>query len=99
MSSLKIPIAGDVAMAIFTATEKGGRTETVNVQESTETVTSESIELAVSDTPKKGEDFDKRREEYFTWSRTGRITGYSFAIFWNIAIFIFLNFFHQYIAW
>lgn len=95
----KVPIAGDVAMAIFTATERGSRTETVSAQESTETTTSESVEPAVSETTKKSEDLGKRKEEYFTWGRAGRITGYSFAIFWNVAIFIFLTFFHKYIAW
>ena len=95
----KVPVAGDVAMAIFTATEKGSKTETVSTQESTEAVTSESVKPAVSETTKKGEDSGKRKEEYFTWSRAGRITGYSFVIFWNVAIFIFLTFFHKYIAW
>jgi uncharacterized membrane protein len=94
----KFPVAGDVAMAILTAIEKGGKTKTVTAQESTETATSEPIEPSVSEAPKKGEDFGKRMEEYFTLGRAGRITGYSFAILWNVAFFIFLTFFHKYIA-
>ncbi len=48
---------------------------------------------------KKAEEFGKRLDNYFTRSRAGRITGYSAAIFWNVALFIFSAFFHQYIAW
>jgi len=49
--------------------------------------------------PKKGEEFGRRIEEYFARTRTGRIVGYSAAIFWNVALLIFLSFFYKYIAW
>ncbi|HAS04199.1 MAG TPA: hypothetical protein DCR71_00265, partial [Dehalococcoidia bacterium] len=37
--------------------------------------------------------------DYFNRTRTGRIIGYSFAIFWNIVLIIFFSLFYQYIAW
>jgi magnesium-transporting ATPase (P-type) len=48
---------------------------------------------------KKAEKFGKRVEGYFTRTSTGRTIGYSAAIFWNVALFIFLSFFYKYIAW
>jgi hypothetical protein len=43
-----------------------------------------------------GHPFFEREKD--TRSRNSRITGYSFAIAWNIIFFIFFNFFNQYIA-
>lgn len=95
----KVPVAGEVAMAIFTATEKSGGAETDGKQEGAETATGEYAEPAASAAAKKSDDIGKRIEEYITSSRAGKIAGYSFAIFWNAAFLIFLTFFNKYIAW
>jgi uncharacterized membrane protein len=48
---------------------------------------------------KKADDFGKKVDNYFTRTRTGRIIGYSFAIFWNIILIIFFTLFYEYVAW
>lgn len=101
----KVPIAGVVAGAIFSATGKSEKPEAGKEQETTEPVTSNEAlkenELVQPTTtmPKKGEEFGRRIEEYFARTKTGRIVGYSAAIFWNVALLIFLSFFYKYIAW
>ncbi|MFC1847036.1 DUF4870 domain-containing protein [Chloroflexota bacterium] len=95
----KIPIAGEIAMGIFSAVDKGSRTETDTKPGSKESVSNESKETTASVVSKRTQEVGKRIEEYFTASRAARITGYSFAIFWNVSIFIFLAFFYKYIAW
>jgi len=94
----KVPIAGDIAGSIFTAVEKSRRTEENKSQESSESVQNKSTEQTPSAAPRRSEEIGKRVEDYFTGSRAVRVLGYSFAIFWNVAIFIFLTFFHKYIA-
>lgn len=57
-------------------------------------------------TGKAGKDAGKKIEEtgdkvdyYFRETRSGRITGYSFAIAWSIVFLVFLNFYNSYIAY
>lgn len=57
-------------------------------------------------TGKAGKDVGKKIEEtgdkadyYFRKTRSGRITGYSFAIAWSIVLLVFLNFYNSYIAY
>ncbi|MEA2015110.1 MAG: hypothetical protein U9O59_00060 [Actinomycetota bacterium] len=42
---------------------------------------------------------DNQLDDYLNKSRIGGIVGYSFVIFWNIAVLIFLNFYNSYIAY
>jgi hypothetical protein len=53
-----------------------------------------------------GKRFEKKIDEvggkidgYFKGTRSGRITGYSFAIMWNVIFFVLFNFYSQYIAY
>ena len=53
-----------------------------------------------------GKRFEKKMDEvggridgYFKGTRSGRIVGYSFAIMWNVIIFVLFNFYNQYIAY
>jgi hypothetical protein len=53
-----------------------------------------------------GKRFEKKIDEvgdkidgYFKGSRSGRITGYSFAIMWNVVFFVLFNFYSEYIAY
>jgi hypothetical protein len=53
-----------------------------------------------------GKRFEKKMDEvgdkidgYFKGTRSGRITGYSFAIMWNVVFFVLFNFYSQYIAY
>lgn len=57
-------------------------------------------------TEKAGKEFGRKIEEvgdkvdhYFKGTRGGRITGYSFAIMWSVILFVFFNFYNQYIAY
>ncbi|MDD4923787.1 MAG: hypothetical protein PHF74_02985 [Dehalococcoidales bacterium] len=94
----KAPLAGDIAEAIHksvwktdTAAEAAGE----NV-ESVKEKNGEDFGAAVS---QKADNFGKKVDDYFTRTRTGRIIGYSFAIFWNIVLIIFFSLFYEYIAW
>lgn len=88
----EVPIAGDVVGAILTATGRSEKSEVAKEQKAADSVDSDAIS-------RKAEKFGKRVEGYFTRTRTWRIVGYSAAIFWNIALFIFLSFFYKYIVW
>jgi len=53
-----------------------------------------------------GKRFEKKMDEvggridgYFKGTRSGRIVGYSFAIMWNVIVFVLFNFYHQFIAY
>lgn len=57
-------------------------------------------------TEKAGKEFGRKIEKvgdkvdhYFKGTRSGRITGYSFAIMWSIIFFVFFNFYQSYIAY
>lgn len=84
-------------------------------EEDTEEAESESdlekkIDWEVAKFGKKAEEAGKRFEkkmdevggkidDYFRGSRSGRITGYSFAIMWSVIFFVLFNFYSQYIAY
>jgi hypothetical protein len=48
---------------------------------------------------KKIDEVGDKIEGYFKGTRSGRITGYSFAIMWNVVFFVLFNFYSQYIAY
>ena len=95
----KVPVAGDITGAIFSAAGKGKEKGSAEGQEATKNEKTELAEPAVSAKPKSGVELGRYVEEYVTQRRAGRVTGYSFAIFWNVAILIFLTFFYKYVAW
>ncbi|MFC1865748.1 DUF4870 domain-containing protein [Chloroflexota bacterium] len=95
----KVPIAGNIAGSIITAAEKGKGTDERKRGASSDPVQNELTEPMPSAAPRRSEEIGKRIDDYFTGSRAVRVLGYSFVIFWNVAIFIFLVFFHKYVAW
>jgi len=96
---IKVPIAGDIAGSILTNTEDRPRTEESQRPEDSNSIQHEPAQQALPTVSKRAEEHGKRVEDYFTGTRAVRVLGYSFAIFWYVAIFIFLTFFHKYIAW
>ncbi len=48
---------------------------------------------------KKIDEVGDKVEGYFKSTRSGRVTGYSFAIMWNVVFFVLFNFYSQYIAY
>jgi uncharacterized membrane protein len=102
----KLPVAGHIAEGILSVTWRGEKSETVQEQKPAEfprpddapkpPESSEASSPAISE---KVEELGKRVENYFTRARAGRIAGYSASIFWNVVLYIFFSFFHQYIAW
>jgi uncharacterized membrane protein len=89
---LKLPIAGDIAEAIVPLTAaKTAKQAEADFEKKVEDKAAE-VEMSM-------EEIGKRLERYLEQSRAAQITGYGFAIFWNVAILIFLTFFNEYIAW
>jgi uncharacterized membrane protein len=94
----KVPLAGDIAEAIHKSVWK---TETAAAEtgESQEKAEGNKIDDAAAAVSRKADDFGKKADNYFNRTRTGRIIGYSFAIFWNIVLIIFFSLFYEYVAW
>lgn len=59
----------------------------------------EKAEKAGKEIGKKVEEAGDKIHSYFKDTRSGRITGYSFAIIWSVVFFVFFNFYNQYIAY
>ncbi|OFW51354.1 MAG: hypothetical protein A2163_11395 [Actinobacteria bacterium RBG_13_35_12] len=59
----------------------------------------ERAEKAGKEIGKKVEEAGDKIHGYFKDTRSGRITGYSFAIIWSVILFVFFNFYNQYIAY
>ena len=103
----KVPLAGDVAEGILPVTLRGEKPKTggegEKPAESTEASEvpklSEPLEVPSPTVSKKIEEAGKQVEDYSARTRTGRIAGYSAAIFLSVVFLIFFSFFHQYIAW
>ena len=89
----KVPVAGDIAESIYKSVWKD------DAGDDTETKTGTAGEGDAAGISRKADDFGERVDDYFTRTRTGRIIGYSAAIFWNIVLLIFFSFFYEYIAW
>jgi uncharacterized membrane protein len=102
----RLPVAGDVAAGVleanwFKSQAQAGQEPSPQPGETPHQApagaeTSYQPGIAPS---KKGEDIGRRVEAYFQGSYAGRVVGYSFAIFFNVAALIFFSFFHKYIAW
>ena len=102
----KVPVAGQVAEGILPTGWRDGEPQTRDEQKASEPESHEEASIpsehrktpspSISD---KLERFGERAENYFTRTRSGRVAGYSVAIFWNVALLIFFSFFHRYIAW
>jgi hypothetical protein len=59
----------------------------------------EKAEEAGKKFEKKIDEVGGKIDDYFKGTRSGRITGYSFAIMWNVIFFVLFNFYSQYIAY
>jgi uncharacterized membrane protein len=94
----KVPVFGDIAESIHKSVWK---TEAAvdNAGENTEKADGNKVEETAAAVSQKADNFGKKVDDYFNRTRTGRIIGYSFAIFWNIIFIIFFTMFHKYIAW
>jgi uncharacterized membrane protein len=92
----KVPLAGDITAAIYKSVWKEAAAGTAEKAETGNGKAEEDIAAGIS---RKADDFGRRVDDYFTRTRAGRITGYGFAIFWNIILIIFFSFFYEYIAW
>ena len=88
---VKVPIAGDIAEVIVPLTAAKADKAASDFEKKAEEK-AEEVEESM-------QEIGKRLEKYLEQSRAAQITGYGFAIFWNVAILIFLTFFNEYIAW
>jgi len=103
----KLPVAGNIAMEILAALERGGKPDSPPeqaIEESSSTSTGESGNTEIREktsitSSEKVKEQDKSSDSYFHNSRAGRIAGYSGAIFWGLLLIILFCFFYQYIAW
>jgi hypothetical protein len=99
----KVPVAGDITESIYKSIWKVDSTADNGSREGkTETGKAEEKESEAGVDPgisRKAEDIGRRIDDYFSRTRSGRIIGYSAAIFWNIILLIFFTFFYEYIAW
>ncbi len=93
----KVPLAGDIAETIHKSVWKTDNTAAEASEEAEKAEGSKIEETAA--VSHKADDFGKKVDNYFNRTRTGRIIGYSFAIFWNIVLIIFFSLFYEYIAW
>ncbi len=94
----KVPLAGDIAEAIHRSIWKSDIVADSSAESTVGTKGEEKGDFSAS-VSQKADDFGKKVDDYFNRTRTGRIIGYSFAIFWNIVLIIFFSLFYQYIAW
>jgi len=88
----KLPLSGDIATSALDGLDKNNQASG-NTPDSPST-TAESVGIVTEPTEEK---VKKSKDE--STGRVGRIVGYSFGIIWNIALLVFLTFFHRYIAW
>ena len=94
----KVPLAGDIAESIHKSVWKTD-TAADAAGENAESAKGNGGEDFTDSVSHKADDFGKKIDDYFTRTRTGRIIGYSFAIFWNIVFIIFFSMFYEYVAW
>ena len=59
----------------------------------------ERVEKAGKRFGKEMEKVEEKADSYFKDTRSGRMTGYSFAIMWNVIFFVLFNFYNQYIEY
>jgi uncharacterized membrane protein len=95
----KVPVAGDIAESIHKSVWKTEAAADIARENNKENQQEKTGKDAAGGVSAKTGDFGKRVDNYFTRTRAGRITGYSFAIFWNVILIIFFSFFYEYIAW
>ena len=95
----KVPIAGDIASSVLGAVDRQTGSAAAKEQRKSEAAAGGSAEKTAEASPLSAQEVGKRLEEYITRSRAGRVTGYSFSIFWNVVVLIFLTFFYKYVAW
>jgi uncharacterized membrane protein len=90
----KLPWAGDVAEKMVVSSGITGEYSEPPPSEPT----AESEAPTPAPAADSGKGIEDRVEGYFK-GRRGRITASAFAIAWSIALLIFFNFFHQYVAY
>jgi len=93
----KLPVAGDIAEMI--AASAGATVEHQKPPEAPEKpATGEKPEplASVKDLDRR---IERKVEDFFERRRAGRLTAAAFAIAWCIALLVFFNFFHQYVAY
>jgi uncharacterized membrane protein len=99
----KLPLAGDIADSIVAAS--GGTADYQKPPETPERPEApEKPEATEKPEPSSGlkdldEKIERKVEDFFERRRAGRITASAFAIAWDIALLVFFNFFHQYVAY
>lgn len=90
----KLPWAGDVAEKMVVSSGITGE----HSEPPPSDPTTESEAATPAPAADSGKGIEDRVEGYFK-GRRGRITASAFAIAWSIALLIFFNFFHQYVAY
>ena len=94
----KVPLAGDIAESIHNSVWKDD-TAADETGEDAEKAKGNKAEEAAAAVSQKADAFGKKVDNYFNRTRTGRVVGYGFAIFWNVVLIIFFTMFYKYIAW
>jgi hypothetical protein len=94
----KVPLAGDIAESIHKSVWKTEAAADAAGEDAASAKENGGEDFTDS-VSRKADDFGKKIDDYFTRTRTGRIIGYSFAIFWNIVFIIFFSIFYEYVAW
>jgi uncharacterized membrane protein len=90
----KLPVAGDIAEMIVAST--GANADYHKPPETPAAPEKPEPSPPLKDLDKK---IERKVEDFFERRRAGRITASAFAIAWCIALVVFFNFFHQYIAY
>ncbi|MFP3879571.1 MAG: DUF4870 domain-containing protein [Dehalococcoidia bacterium] len=102
----KVPLAGQVAEAMLPVAWRTGAPEAGEAPGPAEPAAAEGAKepAGTGETPpppasEKSAQVGEQREDYFAGTRATRIAGYSIVIALNVALLVFLCFFHRYIAW
>ena len=94
----RVPLAGEIAEAIHQSTWKTDAPHETEAKDAAG-ISAEEKKETDEGIVKKADGCGKKVNDYFTRTRSGRIIGYSFAIFWNIVLIIFFTLFWEYVAW
>jgi uncharacterized membrane protein len=93
----KLPVAGDIAeMIVASAGSNVDYRKPPEATEKPETGEKPEPLASLKDLDNK---IERKVEDFFERRRAGRITGAAFVIAWCIALLVFFNFYHQYIAY
>ena len=101
----KVPLAGQVAEGLLPANwdlerpEAGEEHKTAEATSADRSGSAPESQATPSAKSERAKEAGRQTDDYFTRTTAGRIAGYSVAIFFDVALLVFLCFFYRYIAW